>query len=198
MPRVECLSQLKDGSEEFTDGVTSLHTRYTNISTSSNDFMMTLKLVKPVQLKEFKYLTDVIAVHSYLESSPSVGKSLPTRLVNDFLAIVNLSHQYLKDITAKVRTLERHMLKYIPKVSVVDFYRKILDFRDLLDPSFMFSTIDSECPVELSIMDSRLFSKLMSYLPHLLENLDQLVNKLYAIQNELSMVPANKEEGSDT
>ena len=155
---------------------------------------MTLKLVKPVQLKEFKYLADVIAVYNYLETSPSVGKSLPTQLVNDFLAIVNLSHQYLKDITAKVRTLEYHMLKYMAKDSVVNFYRKILDFRDLLDPSFQFSSIEIECPIELTIMERRLFSKLMCYLPFLLVNLNELVDKLDAMTTELSLAPPSKDE----
>ena len=197
MSRLDCVTSCHDVLEDFTGHIKSLHSRYANISNNHKEFLMILKLAKPVHVKQFTILNDVISVHSYLRASPSVGKSVQTDLVTDFLSVVNLSRLKLSDLITKVKAVERHAIKYTPMTLVDNIYRTVGEVSGILDPAFSFNTVPNDGSVFMGIMDTKMFGNLVYYIPYVFVRLNEVCDVIKHVMDDLSMTSQtlNNQEG---
>ena len=133
-----------------------------------------LQMATPSNSDTSTTMSGIIACHLYLRRSPSVGKSVRTDLVKEFVTIVNLiriktneSRYHISVALEYVRTSARHSL-------LQECHQKMLEVSNMLQLEFDFSNLTGEPNSSVGKLQNRLFPGLTHFIPNLLTKASEL------------------------
>ena len=155
--------------EILVEDLQTLEKRYKTFSAYLSDFLMVLKLTKPMELDFIHSQAQVLRCYMALKNSPSIGKNVKLDLVREFLQILDAIAEVADDLHSEVRgwceagePLPEHEL-LLPLVE---------ELRTYLDPLYNCCGLhNDDAPIKLNAMDRTLFSGLVYLIPVLLKKL---------------------------
>ena len=193
--RADCIAILSDILDELTEHHTGLQKQYGQFLTTYPEFLKALRLIKPSKIQSFNTIQDVKACHMFLQQSHSVGKSVRADLVAQFLDLIRSIRDKTGACEDVVTEGKSHLTKY---VIITDFLASVHSVKSLLNPKYNLNALPSVSDPELKgILDRKLFSGLVCYLPALIQaesNMAVTLNRiLMALKFQDSVNVSDKE-----
>ena len=177
---VTWLSNIHQSCEETTS---RMRQRYSVFRDDLEDFFMTLKLIKPINMESFQCLGDVISCHVYLREREVIGNNVRSDLVLAYLRLVNVLRLTADDTERQLISLQGHHHDDVTLGSIIDTCSEL---RLCFEPSFQFADMDDTTEYSLSVMNRQLFSGLVHYVPWLtgrIEKLNEHIKSYTCINN---------------
>ncbi len=166
---INVLIKLKKPVEEKCETILNL---YKEFQKSIPEFLIALKMSKPMDMLEIRTQGDLLKCHNILQRSPSVGKNVQTELLHHYITMVDALSEMCDDINSDLKQW-RDITQIFQDYEAISPSVGIL--RTMLEPLFDFSALQSAMSVKLNVMDKKVFSGLLSYIPVVLEKVDELV-----------------------
>ena len=179
LSRTDCAAKIEKLMTEFENHQCKIKEKYDAFIESLPDFFFALKISKPLSLECYSKLSDVIKCHTYLKQSQSIGKSVQTELITEFLRIVNLIRVENEKLEKEITSVETHLLRYIPGDTMQDFKGISGRLLGVLDVEFDLLSLEPVDPSLLrGILERKLFTGLVAYLPALCTVEEEMMNML--------------------
>ena len=183
--RTDCACKVSELTESLNLHIDSIRDRYETFKESLEEFLMALKLSKPRDLECYQNLSHVITCHNFLNESPSVGKSVRTDLVTKYLKMINVIRIHITTVSDSMKELAGHVIKYVTLADKSVYISAVQEVETLLEPDTDFLSLVQVNDVHLGIMDKKLFTGLVRYIPALLSKLAGVTSSLDHILKKL-------------
>ena len=130
--RVDCARKLREMSTSLQSQLDAVSSQYEHFSHYISDFFMVLRLSKAAGTDSFTSLQDVISCYNFLLKSHTIGKSVKTDLVRNFLEIIERIRLCVKALCREMKQWERHLLRHITSRVLTPFKKSIESINLLL------------------------------------------------------------------
>ena len=160
----------------------TINYRFQRFNENALEFLRTLRIVKPDEIKPVSSLNGVISCLNFLRKSQSLASGVRVDLVREFIAIVNQVRLKFEEIQEKEASVSFDIKLSSEGCELFHDYLEKLE--DMLEPSYIFESNEKLLTHSLSVLEKELFTGLLSYIPSLLSVLFALNESLTCLRTE--------------